>query len=85
MSKLKKIILLSGLCGALSIVDNFLEKQPAKMYAGIGYMMSKKGYSAEAGLAVSVAGIAHSAASSAIYGAVFGGFAGAAAGAVIGA
>ncbi len=84
--RLTSFICLAVACTAMAVFSNQPVKKisSGKLYAGLGYVVSKRGATAEQGLILSVWSVAHSAISGAAYGAVFGGPAGAAVGVGIG-
>ena len=85
--QIKKVTALSMvicICASLSFVVKEKKHYAGEVYAGIGYVAAKKGASAEAGLAISIIGVADSALQGFAWGAAFGGPAGAVAGITVG-
>lgn len=83
--KIKLTVALLVFCGAFATISSVKsDLQAGKLWAGFGYWASKKGASAEAGLAIGVAGVADSAIQGAAWGMVYGGPAGVAAGVIAG-
>lgn len=88
MKKNSKKLTALALVAMLSVSTAFLAKEKkcvdSQAIAGIGYLVAYKGGSANAGLAISLAGVYEGAVQSACWGAAFGGAAGAVAGITVG-
>lgn len=88
MKKYSKKLAALALVALLSCSTAFLTKEKkcinSQAIAGIGYLMARKGCSAEVGFGVALAGIYEGAVQGLCWGAAFGNAAGAAAGAVVG-
>jgi hypothetical protein len=83
--KIKLMVALVTFCGAFATVSSVKsDLQAGKLWAGLSYWASKNGATAEAGLAIGIAGVADSAIQGAAWGMVYGGPAGVAAGVVAG-
>ena len=84
IKKVTALSLVVGLCISSSLLVNRKTNKVSELYAGIGYLAAKNGASAEAGLAISVIGVADATLQGAAWGMAFGNVAGAVAGATVG-
>ena len=85
MKKVKLLAIVALICCATAVASTSkVQVKDGKVWLGIGYIASKNGASAEAGLALGGIGLLHGAVHSIAWGAAFGGPAGAAAGLVVG-
>lgn len=88
MKKITKRVMALALVAMLSTSTAFIAKEKkcfeSKAIAGVGYLAAKKGASAEAGLAISLAGVYEGAVQGACWGAAFGGVVGTVAGVTVG-
>lgn len=84
LKKIAAITLVFSICIGTGSLLKFKELESSKLWAGVSYLASKKGASAEDCLAIGVAGVWESTLQGAVWGAAFGSAAGLAVGAGVG-